>query len=1282
MLKKILKLNKKAFTLVEILLAVALTALASIAIGAIIISTQNNTTKLLGETELHQQITEVKDAVHNDILATNVGIKFWVKDDDNAYVHTLVDKNNSSEKVLALYNLDQEDYIMTGTYYRYDANEKTLYKAQVEFDDGTVQKDSTKKNTIEVDKNIGTRIRELEAKNEWTLIATNLITFNIDLTKYDGQELISFAMATEEEKSNHAKDDTIYLRNDININDNLEIDKYHAIKLAKPTLEGVLFTYDGEIHGPSEVNYDEQLARYIVRSADSTLNEKNAGVYYVRYSLKNSVTSTWADGSTSDIILQWEIKPREIGLVWGETEWVYDGKEHQTSCVPTNVVKDDDCGLVLVNDTLGPDIGTKICTATVNNQNYVVPSVYEAELKIVPSLPSVDINVANKTYNYEYQSMVKYENLVGGTLRFYISKLAAAPSEEQMTETTCVAKDAGSYHIWYQLIAKNNDYINSDVIYLGKAQMARLNTAKFWVENSVYDGTSHTGAKGEYAYLSGVLEAVNAGSYVAKAVPDENHAWDDNEVDERTLTWKIEKADIEVTPPTPCGLVYNGEYQTLCEPGSTVYGTMVYKLDNGEWDTQLPVALNAGDYKVYYRSTGDDNHNGTAEDAYITVTINRQPSARIEAQNVDYTGSTVTGVKEQNHVILSGDPSAIEAGDYKFTAVPESNYAWSDGKFDAVEMPWTIRPITMEVTPPTARQLVYNGAEQTLILEGKAPFGKMMYKLEGGEWSEELPMAIDAGDYNVYYYGVGDNNHLPTSKDVYITVTIARKPTASAAPSNKTYNGEEQCGVEGMNVLWDGDTVGTDVGYYTAYATPDSNHAWSDNTFEQKEITWEMLRAPIATASPLDITYTGEEQTGVEGSFVEWSGTYKATDAGDYIAIATPDSNHAWADGTIEAVKVEWTIKRAKGSYIYSTNRTYNEEEQNGYSDYQYLSNWSGDYKATNAGTYSFSVSPDSNHLWDDSSTDEIRTFSWNMARATGAYITKTDQTYNGSAQNGYSDSKFVTFVSGDSSATDAGVYTYKVTPDKNHVWADDETTDEKEFTWTMNRAKGASVVPANRTYDGNSQNGYSSYANCTLSGDYSATNANNYSFYATPDSNYTWDDGSIERKPFEWTMYRYNGASAWSGGTFNYTGGWHAGVSGNNVSWSGTTSAYAPGTYYAYATPTGNYAWADNGGTETRTYVWYIQGYTYTIGSVVYSNSSTYTWSQASNARANNSTGRTFRGAGYTRYIIRFHNGSAVTSGTFTRDNSNTHAMALASYSTTNINACLYWGRMDQWDR
>ena len=126
MLKRFFNINNKAFTLIEILLALSLLIVATIGIGSVIISTQNNTAHMLSESELQQQLVEIQESLHNEILMTNAGIKYWTRND--AYSQFAIadqDFGVEYEQLIAFYMLDSVDYTLTKTYYLYNSEENT-----------------------------------------------------------------------------------------------------------------------------------------------------------------------------------------------------------------------------------------------------------------------------------------------------------------------------------------------------------------------------------------------------------------------------------------------------------------------------------------------------------------------------------------------------------------------------------------------------------------------------------------------------------------------------------------------------------------------------------------------------------------------------------------------------------------------------------------------------------------------------------------------------------------------------------------------------------------------------------------------------------------------------------------------------------------------------------------------------------------------------------------------------------------------------------------------------
>ena len=152
-------------------------------------------------------------------------------------------------------------------------------------------------------------------------------------------------------------------------------------------------------------------------------------------------------------------------------------------------------------------------------------------------------------------------------------------------------------------------------------------------------------------------------------------------------------------------------------------------------------------------------------------------------------------------------------------------------------------------------------------------------------------------DTYTYVIVATDNNSKVTKEATYI-IKIERAKTANAGTSDKTYNGTNQTGVTGTSVTWTGTTSAIDAGTYTANATPDANHAWSDGTTNAKAITWKMNPKSIAVkwGTTTTFTYNGQPQaptvsatSGVAGETINVTRT-TGTNAGSYTSTASISS--------------------------------------------------------------------------------------------------------------------------------------------------------------------------------------------------------------------------------------------------------------------------------------------------------------------------------------------------------------------------------------------------------
>jgi hypothetical protein len=58
-----------------------------------------------------------------------------------------------------------------------------------------------------------------------------------------------------------------------------------------------------------------------------------------------------------------------------------------------------------------------------------------------------------------------------------------------------------------------------------------------------------------------------------------------------------------------------------------------------------------------------------------------------------------------------------------------------------------------------AKTLKYTGESQKLVRAGKVEGGVLEYSLDGEDFNDAVPEAVDVGDYTVYYRAKGDDNH-------------------------------------------------------------------------------------------------------------------------------------------------------------------------------------------------------------------------------------------------------------------------------------------------------------------------------------------------------------------------------------------------------------------------------------------------------------------------------------------------------------------------------------------
>ena len=356
----------------------------------------------------------------------------------------------------------------------------------------------------------------------------------------------------------------------------------------------------------------------------------------------------------------------------------------------------------------------------------------------------------------------------------------------------------------------------------------------------------------------------NAGTRTFKALynPDSNNY---NTV-EADITVEVAKALIDIytdnliNPEFAEGLIYNDTAQALVtNSGSIDGGYIVFSLNpDGEYTTEIPVATEAGEYVVYYRIEGDENHYWEGSSAFEAVTI-----AKANPEYTISTGLTATyGDTLANVELPTGwawkdaeTTSVGNAGTRTFKALynPDSN------NYNTVEA-----DVTVEVAKANPEYTVPTGLTAT--------YGDTLAKVElptGWAWNDAESTSVGNAGTRPFkaLYNPDSNNYNTAEADV--TIEVAKAEIDGSTLINPEfeegliYNGTAQAlvtktgSVDGGYIVYslsiDGEytttiPVATEAGTYRVYWTIecDENH-YVDGTPGSSRVTIAAKDASNAT---------------------------------------------------------------------------------------------------------------------------------------------------------------------------------------------------------------------------------------------------------------------------------------------------------------------------------------------------------------------------------------------------------------------------------------------------
>lgn len=327
-----------------------------------------------------------------------------------------------------------------------------------------------------------------------------------------------------------------------------------------------------------------------------------------------------------------------------------------------------------------------------------------------------------------------------------------------------------------------------DVTYSGEAYQKAKKTDNISsvtgaaVSDIKYYSVSENGAE---SALAGA--PVNAGNYKAKVtVTSGSSAYTAEKA------FCIKKAAPGYTSPTGKQPQYSGSAVGLIDAGHTSDGQMQYKVgENGTWSTDLPTATECGNYTIYYRILGDQNHTDIEVQQPLTASITKAPIDPV----VTITGWTygmekkepsVTGNKGNGQVVYAykvkgasdttyTENVPVNAGEYTVRAsvAETTNYQAGSGTAD-----FTITPAAVTVSGITAQNKTYDGSNAATLDDSGVTFAG---KLDGDTLTVTAAGSFEDANAGQNKKVVLENFALGgASKDNYVLAEAGNQESATA----------------------------------------------------------------------------------------------------------------------------------------------------------------------------------------------------------------------------------------------------------------------------------------------------------------------------------------------------------------------------------------------------------------------------------------------------------------------------------------------------------------------
>lgn len=753
-------------------------------------------------------------------------------------------------------------------------------------------------------------------------------------------------------------------------------------KLKKPSLQDVSYNYDGTVITPVINDYNE-----FVMSKSGTVSGVSIGKYQIIVSLKDPENTVWEDGTTDDIILEWEIKPitaTKPSLTTANLEYSASAQnvqingfnsDYMTKTGTEQAIKAGVYSIVFsLKDTSSSawDNGD----GTTSTDDIILEWEITKKILPIPKLTATEFIYTGSNCYAPLDSNFNstYMNYTGST-----SGLNAG-----VYNVVISLKDVDSSE-WEDGTSENKTLNWKIIKRIDKVGFPTISPNEFVFDNTKKQPLFYYGANSGAVISSGTISAIAACgadpyeiSFSLKTNNNITYVWEDGTTEDYILTWRINKAILPLPTIEQDTFVYNGRNTTV---NVSSYSTNLVTRTG----TTTVSNAKAGEYTVSYAlkdTTSSEWEDGTTEEKRIIWRINKAqfdvPTAKNTSLEVIPSSVHFQSSAKTQYLDLDGYDSAIMTVSGNSGAYPNlyiatfklkdiSSASWTDGTVEDKTIEWEITKTEYLVKKPSLKEseFQYNGLTKTVSFNDRNDNIMNISSETSGVSARTYKAVASLKDSNVYNFKWDDGTTSEIGLPWEIKKSIFTKPTLSTTSFD--YNGlSRSISVNGFNsnVMEYGEIKtfsAIAAGRYSIIVSlKDKNSAsWEDGSTKDVVLEWQInpIKVDIPTVTNTEFTYDGRTKIptiqGYNSNIMILRGARSAVDAGQYVITFTLKDTFSstWNDGTTEEKRFRWIINKAD----YSVNKPYlsaAEFTYNGYTHVFYCSN--GSYTQSRGYVYNY----------------------------------------------------------------------------------------------------------------------------------------------------------------------------------------------------------------------------------------------------------------------------------------------------------------------------------------